>query len=284
MVSSLPSVRAWNSSIGLIEEYEYPVGRAEAGSQHVHQHTQICLSLDFPGRYLYRGVHHDVPVGAVSIIDAWEPHACSDPIDRMRLSHYIVLYVDPAELRSIVDRPVTTAIETPVLVNRQIRRRFRRLYRSLSAGCLLEADERYREFASGIHVRETAPRAHASGARLRRARDFIAAHAAARIGLKEIAAVADLTPWHFARAFRRQFGVPPHRFQLALRVDLARRLLADGVTGSEIALRTGFSDQSHFIRCFKEITGMTPQRYRVNGPAKGRRYVCRPATAGHHVR
>jgi AraC-like DNA-binding protein len=261
MVSPPPTVYAWTSSIGLIEEYEYPVGRAGADRQHVHRHTQICFSLDFPGRYLYRGARHDVPVGAVSVIDAWEPHACSDPIDRTRQSHYIVLYVDPAELRTIVDLSVASAIERPIFVSPQVVRRFRRLYRSLVASSRLEIDERYREFVSAVLVRAAAPRPRPSLAALLRARDFIAAHAGSRVTLEEIAAVADLTPWHFARAFHRQFGVPPHRFQLALRIDLARRLLADGLHGSEIALRIGFSDQSHFIRCFKQMTGMTPQRY-----------------------
>jgi AraC-like DNA-binding protein len=110
---------------------------------------------------------------------------------------------------------------------------------------------------------------------LLRARDFIAAHAAARLGLAEIAAVADLTPWHFARAFRRQFGIPPHRFQLFLRIDLARRLLADGLSGAEVAHRTGFADQSHFSRWFKRVTGTTPVRGRPIGSSRIERQLQR---------
>jgi AraC-like DNA-binding protein len=256
----LPTIVSWNSRIGLIEEYEYPPAPAETGVVHAHREMQICLSLDFPGSYLYRGRRHDVPAEAVSILDGWEPHAPRDPVDRDRPSHYIVIYVDPVEFRLSVDRPPAAPLDGVVHVDTGIVARFRTLYRALaSRASPLQQDERYRELAGAVlgsgatmPVPDPAPRA------LLRARDYIAAHASARIGLEEVAAVAGLTPWHFARAFRRHFGIPPHRFQLGLRIDLARRLLADGVPGSEVAHRTGFADQSHLIRCFKRMTGTTP--------------------------
>lgn len=258
-----PVVDAWNSRVGLIEEYEYPAGPAGTGLVHAHGDMQICLSLDFPGRYLYRGTRHDVPVRSVSVLDAWEPHAPSDPIDRDRPAHFIVLYSDPERFRSSVDLAPATPIDTVVHVDVDIAARFRRLHQALlSPESPLQQDERFRELASAILRHDATSRVARPASRaLLRARDYIAAHAAAPIGLAEIAAVADLTPWHFARAFRRQFGIPPHRFQLGLRIDIARRLLADGLSGAEVAHRTGFADQSHFIRRFKRMTGTTPAHH-----------------------
>jgi AraC-like DNA-binding protein len=257
-----PAVRVWNSAVGLIEEYEYPPGRAGEGRVHAHPHMQICLSLDFPGRYVYRGAVHDVPIGAVSVLDAWEPHAPRDPFDRERLSHYIVIYADPVHFRTQIDRPAATPVTRMVHVNAEVVDRFRRLY------CALRVDEsplkqemRYAEFACAVLRGGTRRVATPASPPLLRARDYIAAHAIERLTLKEIAAVADLTPWHFARAFRRRFGIPPHTFQLSLRIDLARRLLATGASGTDVAHRTGFADQSHFIRSFKRATGTTPSRY-----------------------
>jgi AraC-like DNA-binding protein len=259
--SPQPSVRAWHSRIGLIEEYEYPKGRAGTDALHVHSQAQICWSLDFPGRYRYRGVQHDVPVGAVSVLDAWQPHAASDPIDRTCLAHYIVMYVDPATLRSSVDLPRAVTIRRAVHVDGAMAMRFRGVYRALRSATPLEQDERFRELAHAVFIDGDLPAATAARRPLLRARDYIAANAGRRIGLAEIAAVADLTPWHFARAFRRAFGMPPYRFQLALRIDLARRLLTSGVDGSVVAQQTGFADQGHFIRSFKRLTGTTPARY-----------------------
>jgi AraC family transcriptional regulator len=62
--------------------------------------------------------------------------------------------------------------------------------------------------------------------------------------------------------FRRALGVPPHQYVLQERITEARRLLAAGqMTLSEIATHLGFSDQSHFSRAFRKVTGMTPRLY-----------------------
>jgi hypothetical protein len=60
----MPSaIRAWTSRFGRVEEYAYPQGRATTLPMHAHREIQVCFSIDFPGRYAYRGTRHDVPVG-----------------------------------------------------------------------------------------------------------------------------------------------------------------------------------------------------------------------------
>ena len=260
----LPLVQTRLSKFGVVEEYAYPPGKAETGEVHAHREVQVCLSLDFPGRYAYGKQVHDVPIGAVSVLDAWIPHAPRDPMDRDRSSHYVVMYLDPVELRSSVDLRDTAPLAGVVRVDREAVNRFRRLHRTLmSSGSLLQQDERYRELAQVLLDPDPAPVADVAMPSLVRARDYIAAHVVESIALRDVAAVAGLTPWHFTRAFRRQFGIPPHRLQLWLRIDRARRWLAEGMSGSDVAQRAGFADQSHFIRCFKRLTGTTPSRFRT---------------------
>ncbi len=87
------------------------------------------------------------------------------------------------------------------------------------------------------------------------------------ISLDDLAAAAGLSKFHFLRLFAARLGTTPHRYQLLLRVIYAKRLLRSGVELAEVALRTGFFDQSHFTRCFHEIVGVTPGRYQVDlGP------------------
>ena len=263
-----PTITAWTSRIGLVEEYAYPCGRADTGSLHVHRDLQICLSLDFPGRYLYRGTQQDVPAGAVSILDAWEPHASSDPCERDRISHYIVLYVDPAAFRRAIDRAPAVAITRPIRTDAPLVRRFQALYRALrSDQCVLQQEERYQDLAHAIIAggeRDRDGRTACEPARraLVAARDYIAANATQRVTLQEVAAHADLTPWHLTRAFHRRFGVPPHRFQMLMRIDRARRLLTHPCVNAEVAQALGFADEAHFIRWFKRIVGITPAHYR----------------------
>lgn len=81
------------------------------------------------------------------------------------------------------------------------------------------------------------------------------------IPLDDLAAMAGLSKFRLARKFSATLGITAHRFQLLLRIFYARSMLYEGVEIGEVAYRLGFSDQSHFGRCFRSIAGMTPGRY-----------------------
>jgi AraC family transcriptional regulator len=101
--------------------------------------------------------------------------------------------------------------------------------------------------------------------RLARVIEFMQAHLAADIGVKEMAAAASLSAFHFARAFRNTTGMPPYRCLLHCRVARVRELLSIGDSSlAQIAAATGFADQSHMTNVFRRLAGMTPSRYRLN--------------------
>ena len=83
--------------------------------------------------------------------------------------------------------------------------------------------------------------------------------------MKQLAAVACLSPYHFARQFKRATGLPPHQYVILRRVDRAKQLLQAGTNLSlaEVALRAGFSDQSQFSHHFKRLVGATPGQFRM---------------------
>ena len=98
-----------------------------------------------------------------------------------------------------------------------------------------------------------------------RIREYIDSHLSENISLDRMAEMAGLSVFHFVRAFRRSFGTPPHNYQLRRRIEHAHNLLRQTELAlSEIALSTGFSDQSHFARHFRRLTGMTPSAARWN--------------------
>jgi AraC family transcriptional regulator len=93
----------------------------------------------------------------------------------------------------------------------------------------------------------------------RRALEVMHSEPGANLTVEYLARQVDLSPAHFARAFKETTGQAPHRYLLTLRLEWARRLLdAPNPVLSEIAQRTGFSDQSHFTRLFKREFGTTP--------------------------
>lgn len=93
----------------------------------------------------------------------------------------------------------------------------------------------------------------------RRVMDFIDARIGEQITVNMMADVAALSPHHFARAFKRDVGVPPVHYVWKKRVERAQRLLATRRMGiAEASAACGFSSQSHFTRAFKANTGTTP--------------------------
>lgn len=98
---------------------------------------------------------------------------------------------------------------------------------------------------------------------LRRVRSHIDQHLAEPLPLRELARIAGLSDYHFARAFRRSTGLPPHRYLLMRRIEHARELIERSDRPiAAIALDLGFADQSHFTRCFAAATGLTPRAFR----------------------
>jgi AraC family transcriptional regulator len=101
-------------------------------------------------------------------------------------------------------------------------------------------------------------------ARLRAVVEYVEEHLDASPTLEQMAAVARLSVYHFARQFRAATGRPPHQYVIARRVERARQHLEAGTDLSlaEVAGRAGFSDQSQFARHFKRHVGVTPGRFR----------------------
>jgi len=81
------------------------------------------------------------------------------------------------------------------------------------------------------------------------------------IDLETLAKRAGLSRFQALRAFKQRYGLPPHAYQLCLRMGHARRLLLEGAPAADVAVRCGFADQSHFTRHFKRFHGVTPMQY-----------------------
>ena len=81
--------------------------------------------------------------------------------------------------------------------------------------------------------------------------------------LADLAKLAGMSRFHFQRKFRRHFGTTPKAIEISLRVELAKRLLLDGVRLTDVAAGCGFNGQPQFCFRFKFVTGQTPTEWRV---------------------
>jgi AraC family transcriptional regulator len=94
-------------------------------------------------------------------------------------------------------------------------------------------------------------------------KDFVLAHLNQDLSLTALSEQVGFSPYHFARLFRKTTGESPHQFVLSQRITHAKALLAESNDSlAQIALASGFANQSHFTQVFKRCLGVTPAGYR----------------------
>ncbi|MCU1324584.1 MAG: transcriptional regulator, AraC family [Acidobacteriaceae bacterium] len=100
---------------------------------------------------------------------------------------------------------------------------------------------------------------------LNRVLDSIAANLTAKVRLDDLATIAGLSPFHFARAFRESTGTTPHQYLLQRRIDTAKALLRGPARSLDaIATATGFADAAHLSKAFRRLTGTSPIVWKRN--------------------
>lgn len=143
----------------------------------------------------------------------------------------------------------------------------RLLAQSLGAALTARLVQAYSDRAGPV---SQSPRHGLDRRRAERVIAYMQAHLGEDIGLDDLAAIACLSPFHFARMFRQRTGMPPHRYLAQLRMEAARRWLRTGERPmAEVAAACGFGSPSAFARAFRQATGVTPGAFRrgAGGPA-----------------
>jgi AraC family transcriptional regulator len=211
--------------------------------------------------------------GGALVVPAGQPHSASSD----GASEYVSLYLDPAlVLRAASDAGVRGRVEVVA-----------RSYESdptvhgVALSLLSELEQGglcgplYTESLANVlavhllrnyaEVKSGGPRfaGGLSGRRLRRVTEHMDGNYGRELSLAELAGVAGVSPFHFAREFKRATGAAPHQYLIRVRVERAKALLAEGrLPLAEVAFSAGFSSQSHFTRLFHRLTGETPKSYR----------------------
>ena len=102
------------------------------------------------------------------------------------------------------------------------------------------------------------------GGKLRRVMAYIQSNLHRELRLAELSAVVHMSPYHFARLFKRATGVSPYRFVVHRRMDASIALLTTSTSSiSSIARAVGFKTASHFATSFRRLTGVTPSAYQA---------------------
>jgi AraC-like DNA-binding protein len=240
-----------------------------------HSHEGYAIGVTETGVQAFhcRGALHASAAGMIMAFNPDEAHDGHAGIPEGFT--YRMLYLPPETVRGVLvdardGRPAELPFaRAPLIRDRVLARRVQALHRALSEGApTLESEALLRDtclrFAAG-HA--DARFASADAARrpnlgaLRRVRDYLHAAVPDDVTTAELADLAGMSRFHLCRAFARTYGLPPHAYQLQLRLAEAKRQLAAGEPPAGVAAAIGFADQSHLTKRFKGAFGITPGQF-----------------------
>jgi AraC-like DNA-binding protein len=250
-------VRAWKPDVPGVPEVLHAHFTEHAYPAHVHSEWTLLLVDSGGVDYLLGGDRQQAVTRRLTVLPPHVPHdgrsASPGGFDKR------VLYVDE---RWLSGRLAGAAVASPSLADSGLVRAVSAVHRSLDDP--LEAESWLalvtERIALHLSAGEPVPDRDPGLARLVRGRldDD-------QPTLEALARELGTHPSHLVRVFRREYGLPPHRYVVGRRLDRARRLLLDGLPISEVAAETGFHDQAHLTRHFRALLGTTPGAFRRTG-------------------
>ncbi|MGJ5673239.1 MAG: helix-turn-helix domain-containing protein [Nostochopsis sp.] len=266
------TVRAWRAGGILLERYTYTPGSVEPISKHSHNEYQFGLCLDWQGEYYYRGVWHQIPIGSLSVIHPGEVHAPSEKTYVPSPAVYWMMEAVPEILQAaFLEIGEKTGglpfFENLFISDPEVAQTYLQLHHLMEHPVSqLEQDYTLLLLFTQLlsdHAQDCVAIAPPKAARpaVMLVREFLHAHYTENISLEQLAQVAELSRFHLCRIFRKEIGVPPHVYQMQIRINQAKKLLSQGIPIAEVTSLTGFYDQSHFSLHFKRLVGVTPRNY-----------------------
>ena len=237
---------------------------------HVHEGFVFTVIEHGAQRFRHRGGDHLAPVGSMVLINPDELHTGSKAHEEGW--RYRGFYPDNAQVTGVLTELGLASGGMPsfassVLQDPQLHRVFGDLHRLLDGGAsALQQQTAWREailllFQRHAMLPQVAPPGREPQA-VARAKELLGSQLAEPPSLEQLAAAVNLSPFHFARVFRRATGLPPHAWLKQRRLEQARALLKSGCMPLAVAMQLGFADQSHLTRQFKQVYGVGPGEYR----------------------
>ncbi|SDH95104.1 AraC family transcriptional regulator [Pseudomonas panipatensis] len=237
---------------------------------HVHEGFALVLIEQGAQRFRHRGAEHLAPAGSLVLINPDEVHTGSKAHEAGW--RYRGFYPEVGQVAAVLDelalgRTGLPSFDASVLQDSRVIQSCLDVHRLLESHAdTLECQTRWREallllFQRYARVPEAPPPGREPLA-VARARELLAARLCEPPSLEELAAAVNLSPFHFARVFRKATGLPPHAWLKQRRLEQARALLKSGCQPASVAAQLGFADQSHLSRQFKQAYGVAPGEYR----------------------
>lgn len=236
-----------------------------------HSHDEFSFGM-LKGRALYQnmGESQTIGDGTLVTINPGDAHSCNPLGDHWS---YRMLFIDASWIGQWQDSRFDMHGQDylPFQKNASrlpgIGRAFLHLFDGLAketdafaAECLL-LEKLDAVFGNLMEVLPDETRRRSGPAKLFRAAELLQDRLEENVSLDDLVSATGLSRYHLVRAFKKQFGLTPHGYQLDQRIKQAKKMLAQGARLAETAYGLGFSDQAHFQRIFKQRLAVTPRQY-----------------------
>ncbi|MDD2994025.1 MAG: AraC family transcriptional regulator [Pygmaiobacter sp.] len=261
-----------------LEAYHFQ-GLLQKFPPHFHDYYVIGYIESGKRSMQCNGVQYTLAAGDMVLFNPGDVHACA-PLDGRALG-YCNLNIPPKVLQQaafeITGRRQMPHFGRQVLFRSELVPLLREVH-----GMVLKGEQDFHKeelfyFLLSQLLEESAPAIPqaAAAAQVQAVCDYLDQNYSETITLQQLSALTGWSKYHLLRTFTRQKGITPYSYLETVRVAQAKRLLVQGVCPMDAALRTGFSDQSHFSNFFKKFIGLTPGQYQ----SVFRKEAVPPATA-----
>lgn len=237
-----------------------------------HVHEGYCIGVIDKGaqQFFRSGANHIASRDCIILVNPDQVHDGHSATDYGW--SYRAIYPLESMLESVLQEFVgsnkgTALFKEPVVSDRQTANLLRQLYTDLET-----CEDPIKKEALYFHAMASLLQRHAKpynqlkelGAEhkaVKQVKEYLDANVSEKVSTQELANLVQLNPFYLTRVFQKHVGLPPHAYQTQGRVNMAKKMLADGFKATHVGLAVGFSDQSHFNRHFNRCMGITPGRY-----------------------
>ncbi|GGH41496.1 AraC family transcriptional regulator [Paenibacillus silvae] len=262
-----------------LEAYQFE-GIMQKFPNHFHDYYVIGFIEEGKRHLVCNNEEYILNSGDMIVFNPHDPHAC-EQVDGRKLD-YRCINIQPEVMqeyvREITGQAYLPRFTAPVLYQSELVPSLHELHQIIldeqSDFCkeellLLLLDQMLKECCDPGPPEP----AHHVTFEIRQLCSYIESRYAENITLNELSEISGISKYHLLRLFTRQKGISPYRYLETIRINQAKRLLEQGLQPIDVAVQTGFSDQSHFTNFFKKLIGLTPKQYsRVfnHGPESAR--------------
>lgn len=250
-----------------IEAYSFK-GIAQKFPNHFHDYYVIGF-IENGQRYLScKNKSYNVGPGDLTIFNPNDNHTCEQIYNRTLDYRCINIQLDVIKkvALEITNREYVPYFKENVLYNSDLVPSLRELHRMI-----MQEDKDFKKEEIFLFVMEQLITEYSEGnssvdlqepnTEVNSICEFLSKNYWKNISLNDLSELIGISKYHLLRSFTKQKGISPYSYLEAVRINEAKKFLEQGISPLEVALKTGFTDQSHFTNFFKKFIGITPKQY-----------------------